>query len=184
MPLPDHVLTDTQPGSGAEIVIFLSETHSMKEETVFFGLIVLLVLVVASAFVLGNLDPIPAAVAKTKAEFAAGTSVTTAAGLGASWLFKLAIGSFIAGLGAAFFRELRELWKAYKLWKGNASTGQWKAGPNAYWGRGSQSSRPHLTRNDLMFLSLLQGKGIDPRPYIDAVNRDDDPEEPKLDIDL
>ena len=181
MRLPGRVLTDTQPGSRAEIVIFLSETHSMKEETVFFGLIVLLVLVVASAFVLGNLDPIPAAVAKTKAEFAAGTSVTSAAGLGVSWLFKLAVGSFVAGLGAAFFREL---WKAYKLWKANASTGRWKAGPNAYWGRGSQSPRPRLTRNDLMFLSLLQGKGIDPRPYVDAVNRDDDPEEPKLDINL
>lgn len=140
----------------------------------------LFVVIIAASVMMGNYDAITPAVTHAKSDLAIGSTWTNGLGTAMTWLFKLSLGATLTGFGVAAFHEA---WKAYKLFKRNSQAGRWQSGPNAYWQK-SESQGPRLTKNDLMFMSLLERTPDRLRSWIKPglAKREDEDDEDELDI--
>lgn len=109
----------------------------------------LFVLLIATANLLGNYDPIVSSVPKAQAAMVIGAQATDWVEYGLRWIIGLALGATFTGFGVAAFGEAR---KAYRLWKRSAQAGRWQSGPNAQWQK--QPQNPKLSRQDMILLAL------------------------------
>jgi len=115
----------------------------------FLGFIVFFLILALAGTALGNWDSIPAAVAEAELEGAAGPIGAQAVNKIVSLAVKFFLGAVFSGIALFVMTEGR---KAYRLWKKDSRTRRWKPGPNAQW---KPPQQPRLTKNDLMFMSLL-----------------------------
>lgn len=138
-------------------------------------------LLAAAGIGLANVDEITPIVAEAQAGAAIGTGTVLALEQGISILLKLLIGAVVTGVAAAVFTEAR---KAYALWKRNARTGRWQAGPNARW-QTKAPAEPKLSRENSKYLVLPVGypaEKLAGRPRVNRVRTESDEE--ALDISI
>ncbi|MFZ5856750.1 MAG: hypothetical protein ACOYZ6_07965 [Chloroflexota bacterium] len=121
------------------------------------GFLVVFALLIVAGIAISNVDGITPLVAEAQAGISIGTNAMLTLEKGAAILLKLLIGATVAGVTAAVFTEVR---KAYSLWKRNARTGRWQAGPNANW-QTKPPTEPKLRREDLMLLALTGRYPVD-----------------------
>lgn len=127
-------------------------------------------LIIVASFAVGSYDQIAPVAARSQAEMAIGRDTVSGISVGMSWLFKLALGSFFTGIGIALVHELI---KTYRLFKRQVRNKRWQGGPNANW-QGSMQQQPRVTKNDLMFYSLLNGRRHTNLPLLTKPADEDD----------
>jgi len=146
----------------------------------FAGFIVFFLILALAGAALGHWDSIPAAVAGAEAGQKVGPLGALALDKALSVAVRFLLTAVFSGIALLVFTEGK---KAYRLWKKDSMTRRWKQGPNANW-KPPQQTGPRLTKNDLMFMSLL-GQ-VPPRlkqqKFTRQTNEQDDGNE--LDIDL
>ncbi len=138
--------------------------------------------VIIASVALGGYDPITPAVPEAKAALLVGPQAAGWIGGGLNWLVGLVIGGVCTGFGVAAFREI---YKAYSLWKRDATAGRWQSGPNANWQR-PQAQGAKLSRQDMLLLALsgrLPG-GVDPSGKAPFYSTTSSPDEDELNIQL
>jgi len=152
----------------------------MKIDSGLVSFALLFIVIIVVSFGLGSYDQVTPAVARSQAELSVGTKAVTEINFIADWAFKLVLGSFFTGLGIALFNAA---WKAYRTLKRNAEMKRWHSGPNANW-QPKQAPGPKVTRNDLMFWSLLQGgrQGSLIPPHVRSARVDEDDDGLEIEI--
>jgi len=152
----------------------------MSMDKGFVGFMLVFLLLALSGIALGHWNSIPATVAAADVKGATGPWEALALNKVLSIIVRFLFTAVFSGIMLLVFTEGK---KAYSLWKKDSMTRRWKPGPNANW-KPPQQTGSRLTKNDLMFMSLL-GQ-VPPRlkqqQFTRQTNEQDDGND--LDIDL